>query len=599
MFRNSLYMYKKIWKYSKFRMLFMIVEVLATGLNTFVDVMFYKYLIDGVTNHKPFSYILTILGIRILTLFIYQAVLTIATEVVYPVTEVKITRGLSMELYEKVKDIDITSVDDSEFYDKYARAFNEIEYRSRVLLFTLGYVLRATLQIIVVSLTLAYINPIVLFIAIAGSLISMLANFYKAKYTYECDRKRTKVQRGFEYIHRVFYLPQYAKDIRTTKVSNILYGRYDELVEKKNKILLEVGPKIAIARLAAEVLFFVVGTGATSLYMIYEVYKKVIGVGDFVTGNYAVATLSENLLSFANILPQFAEHSLFINNYREVMEYESKLKIDDDAEDINPHQSSTIELKNVSYKYPNATTTTLNNINLVIKPGERIGLVGENGAGKSTLLKLIIRLYDPISGEIRLDNRPYRKITKRSLQDVFSIVEQDFQHYAFSIREDITFETKAQSTEEKVYDALKKVDLLEAVEKLPNGIDSGLTNEFDEEGINLSGGQLQRLAIARMIYQDSKVLIMDEPSSALDPISEAKMFDIIYKLAEDKTLILVSHRLSGVKDMDRILFMENGSIVEVGNHQELMNQDGKYANMFRIQAERYGVNSDEKESSVS
>lgn len=599
MFRNSLYMYKKIWKYSKFRMLFMIAEVLATGLNTFVDVMFYKYLIDGVTNHKPFSYILIILGIRILTLFIYQAVLTIATEVVYPVTEVKITRGLSMELYEKVKDIDITSVDDAEFYDKYARAFNEIEYRTRVLLFTLGYVLRATLQIVVVSLTLAYINPVVLLIAIAGALISMLANFYKAKYTYECDRKRTKVQRGFEYIHRIFYLPQYAKDIRTTKVSNILYNRYDELVEKKNKILIEVGPKIAIARLAAEVLFFVVGTGATSLYMIYEVYKKVIGVGDFVTGNYAVATLTENLLSFANILPQFAEHSLFINNYREVMEYESKLKIDDDAEDINPHERSTIELKNVSYKYPNATTTTLNNINLVIKPGERIGLVGENGAGKSTLLKLIIRLYDPVSGEIRLGNRPYRKITKRSLQDVFSIVEQDFQHYAFSIGEDITFETKAQAAEEKVYDALKKVDLLEAVEKLPKGIDSGLTNEFDEEGINLSGGQLQRLAIARMIYQDSKVLIMDEPSSALDPISEAKLFDVIYKLAEDKTLILVSHRLSGVKDMDRILFMENGSIVEMGNHQELMNQNGKYANMFRIQAERYGVDSDEKESSVS
>lgn len=599
MLKNSIYMYKKIWKYSKFRMLFMIVEMLATGLDTFIDVMFYKYMIDGITEQKPFSYIVTILGIRILALFIYQAVLTTATEVVYPATEVKITRGLSMELYEKVKNIDINSVDDTEFYDKYARAFNEIQFRTRVLLYTLGYVLRASLQIIVVSATLAYINPIVLVIAVIGAVISMAANFYKAKLTYDYDRKRTKIERGFEYIHRIFYLPQYAKDVRTTHVSNVLYGRYDEMVEKKNKVIFSIGPKLALTRLLAELLFFVVGTGATSLFMIYEVYKGIIGVGDFVTGKYAVSTLSENLLSFANIFPQFAEHSLFISNFREVMEYESKIKVDDDAVAVDGKKSNQIVINNVSYKYPNASKNAINDVNLVIKPGEKIGLVGENGAGKSTLLKLLIRLYEPDSGEIRMDNHPYRKITKESLLNAFSIVEQDFQHYAFSIREDVSFEVNQNSSEQKIYDALRKVDLLEAVEKLPNGIDSNLTNEFAEDGINMSGGQLQRLAIARMIYQDSGILIMDEPSSALDPISEAKMFEIIHQLAEHKTLILVSHRLSGVKDMDRILFMEDGNIVEAGNHQELMNMNGKYANMFKIQAERYGMDSEEKESSVS
>lgn len=588
MLKNSFYMYKKIWKYSKLRVLFMLLEIIAAGVNTYVDVMFYKLMIDGITAHKSFWYVLIILGIRTITLFVYQSVLAINVEVAYPATQLKITRGLSMELYEKVKSIDITSVDDSEFYDKYSRAFNEIEYRSRVLLFTLGYLIQTVVQIAIVGVTLANMNPLILLIALLGAVASTWANVRKAKMTYEYDKKRTKIQRAYDYVRRIFYQPQYAKDIRTTHVNQILYNRYEEAVKNDRNVIRKSGSKIALARILAEVIFFFLGTGATSLCLLYEVYKGVIGVGDFVTGSYAVQNLTNNLLGFANLLPQFAEHSLFIQNFRDVMDCESKIKVDEDAVDINIKESHQLDLKNVSYKYPNVSENTIRNVSLSIKKGERIGLVGENGAGKSTLLKLLLRLYEPDSGEIRMDNRPYRKITKESLMNAFSIVEQDFQHYAFSIKEDISFEVNEKSSEKKIRDALEKVDLLDAVEKLPNGLDSCLTNEFDEEGINLSGGQLQRLAIARMIYQDSGILIMDEPSSSLDPVSEAKMFEIIYRLAEGKTLILVSHRLSGVKDMDRIIFMEHGEVAEAGTHQELMKQNGKYANMFRIQAERYG-----------
>lgn len=588
MLRNSIYMYKKIWKYSKLRTFFMLLQVMVAGVNTYVDVMFYKLMIDGITDHKPLSYVIIILGIRTLTLFIYQSVLAINAEVAYPTTQLKITRGLTMELYEKVKSIDITSVDDAEFYNKYSRAFNEIELRSQVLMYTIAYLLQTIGEITIVGITLVNMNPVILLIAVLGAVASTLANIRKAKLTYDYDKKRTKIRRAYDYVRRIFYLPQYAKDIRTTQVNRILYNRYEKAIVEDRNMIRKSGSKIASVKILAEMIFFFLGTGATSLCLLLKVYKGVIGVGDFVTGSYAVQNLTKNLLCFANILPEFAEHSMFINNFREVMEHESKIEVDEDATDINTNESHQLDLKNVTYRYPNVTEDTIKNVNLSIKRGEKIGLVGENGAGKSTLLKLLMRLYEPDSGEIQIDSHPYRKVTKESLMKSFSIVEQDFQHYAFTIKEDISFEVNEISSEKKIKEALEKVDLLDAIENLPYGLDSCLTNEFDDEGINLSGGQLQRLAIARMIYQDSGILIMDEPSSSLDPVSEAKMFELIYHLAEGKTLILVSHRLSGVKDMDRIVFMEHGEVTEIGTHQELMKQSGKYAEMFKIQAERYG-----------
>lgn len=588
MIRSCLYLLKKIWKYSKFRVLFSFAVIIVGGVNSLIDVLFYKYMIDGISAHKSYIYILGILGVRIVVLIVYQCIQCLSNEILFPTCELKIAKGLSRELFEKVKSIDITTVDDPEFYDKYSRAYNEIEFRTKVLLYTLTYMLQVALQVALVGVALVYIHPVVVAIAIIGATLTMFANIYRAKLNAEYNKKQTVFGRGLDYIKRVFYLPQYAKDIRTTNISEVLYDRYDKFMIHQKNVIRKNGPRVALAKITGECIFFIMGTGATSAFMIYQVYKGILGIGDFVSANYAVASLSNNLLAVANCIPQLMEHALFIDNYIEVMEYESKIKEDKDAVNVNPKKSSQIELKNVTYKYPNAENNALEQINLLIRPGEKIGLVGENGAGKSTLLKLILRLYEPNEGELSLDGKPYCKITKKSLQNSFAVVEQDFQHYAFSIREDVSFESDEHSSENRVYDALKKVDLLDVIKQLPNDIDSNLSNEFDEEGISLSGGQLQRLAIARMVYQDSGILIMDEPSSALDPVSEAKIFEIIHKLAENKTLILVSHRLSGVKDMDRILFMDQGKIEESGTHQQLMEQDGKYANMFRIQAERYG-----------
>lgn len=206
------------------------------------------------------------------------------------------------------------------------------------------------------------------------------------------------------------------------------------------------------------------------------------------------------------------------------------------------------------------------------------------------IVSSVSTLYDPAKGEISTGGIAYHDISFESLSPKIGIVDQDFQHYAFSVSDNVSLQPRVREIDkEKLTDSLKKVNMYETISNLKNGVDSFYSKEFDSDGAEFSGGQLQRLAIARAIYSDASMLILDEPSSALDPINEQKMYDTIFEISKGKTLILVSHRLSCVKDMDRIFVMEKGKIIETGKHAELMALNGKYAEMFRLQGKRYGV----------
>lgn len=597
MLKNCMYMYKKIWCYSRLRIILLFFIAFFSGLNTLADLLFYKFMIDAIQFHKPFSYVIAILAVRLGILLATQCVDNISNTVVFPFCDLKIKRGFSMELYEKVKDIDLLSFDNSKFYDKYSRAINETEYRASGMLGTLSNILTVTIQVIIVVCTLAYINPIAIIIAVVGALVTAWANVVNTKSVYNYEMNKTRLNRGFDYIKRVFYIPEYSKDIRTTHLNKIMFRKFEELTHENTDVIKKFAPKIATVAILGSWVFQFLNIGVTSAVLVGQVYKGTLGIGDFVTALYAVSTLSINLLQFSNIIPQFTEHALFINNYVEVLNYESAIKSEPNAIEVSTSEAKSISLKNVSFCYPDAPQNAIDDVSLQIKKGEKIAVVGENGAGKSTLIKLLIRLYEPDSGEIQLDNIPYSHIKKECISQTYSVVQQDFQHYALSVAENISLSSEeaedSRISENKVNVAIEKVGLKEKMESLPLGIQTPVTKEFDENGVNFSGGQLQKMAIARMIYQDSGVMIMDEPSSALDPVSEAKIFDLIYRLAKGKTLILISHRLSGVKDMDKIVFLENGKIEEIGNHNELMKRNGKYAEMFRIQAERYGENETE------
>ncbi|MCL2265370.1 MAG: ABC transporter ATP-binding protein/permease, partial [Treponema sp.] len=444
------------------------------------------------------------------------------------------------------------------------------------------------LQVIVLCFTLAYFSPFIILIAFIGMIVTVWGNLVNAKKWFKVDMLQTRPNRFFDYIKRIFYMTLYSKDIKITNIKDILFKKYDEQVILMKKIISKEWPPIAAVAIIVSWLFNFVVIGVSGIFVIFRISKNLMTIGDFVSVNSAVRHLSAIMCEFSNIIPELTKHSLYIDNYLKVLNYESKMLVSHCAVSISPAAQHTIKIDNISFSYKNSVNPVIKDLTLSIKAGEHIAIVGENGAGKSTLIKLITRLYDPSSGNISIDDKQYSDIIKESLYGSFAIVLQDFQTYAFSLRENITLSDNSTAADiENINKILDIVDLKNLINELPNGYDTILTNELDDNGTNLSGGQLQRLAIARAIFQNTSIIIMDEPTSALDPINEARIFNIIDEICKDKTLILISHRLSGVKNMDKILYMENGQIMESGSHKELMDMNQKYSIMFRTQAERY------------
>ena len=277
---------------------------------------------------------------------------------------------------------------------------------------------------------------------------------------------------------------------------------------------------------------------------------------------------------------------MYVDKFRNFMEKESNIKVDADAEDFN-ERFHLLELKDVSFTYASKTEPALKNINITIRKNEKIALVGYNGAGKSTLIKTIMRLYEPQSGEVRINGKPATKYTVDSYRKLYGTVFQDFKLFSLSLAENVLMDEYDVSKEDVVSHALSKANFTNKLRQMPKGIMTNITREFDEEGAILSGGEMQKVAISRTFARDYDFIIMDEPSSALDPDSEYELNKLMMNSAYNKTVIFISHRLSTTRMADRIYMMENGEVIEEGSHDQLMQLNGKYAEMFNMQAEKY------------
>lgn len=583
-FSNMLFFVKLLFKCSPLLVIGEFVwGVLLILPQRVISVLGVKYIIDIVQSQKDLNRIFYVVALIAAVIIMSRLISWLFREFFWNVEKEKVYYRLNKTLYEKARSLDLESYDNPEFYNNFILNIESSSDNIQNLLGIVRNYFGEIVSLLTISSVLLTIDPLCLVIILGVICIFMPLGRHIGILQMNRRIDNTKLHRRADYFQRIFYLQDYAKEVRMNNIKPILIERYndaaDDVIDNQKKYWGKITKLYCIQDIGMQVLGFMF---ILPLYLGYLVLvKKSISAGDFVAtfnGAYSIA-MSINFLTVWAIA-RFEERGRMIENYREFLKADFKIK--DGKEKAEKGQPKEIKIENMSFTYPGNDEPTLKNINLTIKPYEKIALVGYNGAGKTTLTNLLLRLYDVSDGEIKIDDKNIKDVTVESHRDRFAAVFQDFQLFACSVGENVALSDKVDKV--RVFEALKHSGFNK---KLKNGADTELLREFDDNGIMLSGGESQKVAISRAFYKDCPYVILDEPSANLDPIAEYNLNQAMLDAAKNKTVIFISHRLSTTVNADKIYVMENGEIIESGSHEELMKQNGTYAYMFNLQAEKY------------
>ena len=328
-----------------------------------------------------------------------------------------------------------------------------------------------------------------------------------------------------------------------------------------------------------------VRNGIAYVYLIRLTLNEGLSVPDFLLYFTAVSTFTTWVMGILRDITKLHKDSLDISIVREFLEYPEPFKFEE-GEDVPDAESYELSLENVSFRYSSADQDTIHQINLTVHPGEKLAIVGLNGAGKTTLVRLLCGLFDPTEGRVLLNGRDIRDFNRREYYRLFSAVFQEFSILDVTVAENIA-QTAENIDYERIYDCIEKAGLTTLIQELPKGIDTHVGKEVFLDGVLFSGGQTQRLMLARALYKDGPILMLDEPTAALDPIAENDIYQKYNDMTQGKTAVFISHRLASTRFCDRIIFIADGTIAEEGSHESLLSNNGEYAKLFEVQSRYY------------
>lgn len=602
-FKNNIFMIGKVIRYIPVYVVLRIFHGVMYGILDFSATLFSYHLLRQVSDIGDFGNAVLVIALMAgfkLAFYLFDMWFQQLHD---PAQKQKLHLGMHRELFEKALSLDLACFDDPEFYNDFVWAMNESDTRATAVLDSTATFIHRTVSTVSILSLLFTIEPVVALILLASSVIAMICNMIGNKVNFKHRKETNSYWRKKDYINRVYHLADYAKELRVGKADDLLMKEYEE---NNNKIIetdVKYGKKYFLWwglgwELLGDITHF-----AVLIYMVFALKDDPSQVGAFAAAVGVIWRIRWTLSSLAEIISKFVEHSLFIEKYREFMRFVPEIK---DGEAELPEFES-LEFRNVSFSYEFAThpkykfhdtdykppkaedgKNALRNINLKLTAGDKIAIVGYNGAGKTTLIKLMMRLYDPTEGEILYNGVDIKTYDPVAYRKKIGTVFQDYKIFAATVAQNVVNgEYDEQTERDTVLSALDNADFTDKLATLKNGIDTHLTREFDDEGTNLSGGEAQKVAIARVFAADYPIVIMDEPSSALDPMAEYNLNQSILKNTEDKTVVFISHRLSTTRIADKIYMFAKGELVEQGSHQELLAQNGKYAEMFKLQSEKY------------
>jgi len=491
----------------------------------------------------------------------------------------------NMKLAEKVLNIDYEYMESPEMLERLQKARGGISGYSGGAVGVLNGLYSVTINGMVllgVGVAILWKSPWLFPIQFIALFVLALFNAKSNEIETQSYEKRTRVGRKFGYY--MFHLTDvfYGKEIRLYDGLGIWNRKVEKIEADMNSVEKEVNRSQCYQICWMDVIN-ALRDALSYFYIGYLALKKKIGIGDV---SLCIASASELYHGVRGVVfgwQDLLKRCKYVEQFIDFMDVSAAFK---KGEKIVADGKHTVEFSHVYFKYPGSEEYILKDINLKIQAGEHLALVGMNGMGKTTLIKLLCRLYNVSKGEILIDGINIMDYSEEEYRKLFSVVFQDYQIFAFSLRENIAFENSADDF--KVLHSLEKAGMLTALQELPEGLDTVLAKGFDENGIELSGGQVQKVAIARALYRNAPIVILDEPTSALDPMAEHEIYTGFNRLVKEKTAIFISHRLSSCKFCDRIAVIDGGTIKEYGTHEELMRlQSGIYAEMFTTQAQYY------------
>ncbi|MBE6802044.1 MAG: ABC transporter ATP-binding protein [Ruminococcaceae bacterium] len=583
-FKNYVYMLRFIFKHTPFMVFgYLFFDVLANLPWTLSNVVLLKYIIDVAVEGEGLYRVAVALVLFVAFVVITNLCTTLFYEVSLPKQREKLYFAIYKTIYEKAAKMDYEAYDNPEYYNDLVLAMNSMNERANAVLSNTQDILTNIIGVFTIGAVIVTIDPVCLiFVVVCVAIMTPIGRLI-AKVNVERTEAMTPYDRKNLYFSRVFYLQDYAKELRLSGAGKMIEARYNKNIYDRIKTIAPYLTRQWKLYFCQESLpmTILIYLGITLLMGYKAIVTKEASMGDFAATFNGAASISTSVFA---ITSQFAinirENGLFVEKFRKFMNAKEKMVSGNNKRFFE--KPPVIKFENVSFKYPGTDKYVLKNINLEISPYKKIALVGYNGAGKTTLTNLLLRLYDVTEGAITLDGVNIKDWDINSYHRNFAAVFQDFSLFGATLGENVSMNDSPDSKK-----AEKALEAASFDRELPNGTNSILLREFDDDGVSLSGGEAQKIAIARAFYKDCPFAILDEPSANLDPIAEYSLNQSMVKAAESKTVLFISHRLSTTVMADEIYMLENGEIIEHGSHNKLMELDGKYAYMFRLQAEKY------------
>lgn len=587
-FKNCMFLLRTVGKYTPSYLVMTFFEGIFFGIyDGFASVVFIKMLFDRLEAGRSFAELVQVI-------VIWAVLLTLRMGYGYgygwyykQAVRQRLHQRMQEDLFRKAQEIDLSCYDDPKFYNDFIWAINEADTRAAGVVEACNSLFQSVGSVLTIFGVMMSVSPVVVVFSLVFGVLSAYVGRIGEKLNVEEQEKAMPYKRKTDYVARVFTLPEYAKEMRIGHAPVLLRREYRQAMQERRKITKAYGLKQYAYFMVTDFTNGFLMNCGVYVYLTVRLFRGTITLGGFTAMTGAIFNLFWRFNSLAKTVTSFTNHGLYAEKLLTFLSYEPHIS---DGSEL-PGTIEDIVFDGVSFQYPGNAQDSLKELNFTIHRGEKVAIVGYNGAGKTTLIKLLLRLYDPTDGSIVVNGRNIKEYRCEPYREKFGTVFQDYQIFASTLAENVLADVYEEADRPRVERSLVQSTFADRLSSMPEGIMTPLTREFDEKGVNLSGGETQKVAIARIFAGDREVIVMDEPSSALDPMSEYELNQTILSYSKNKTVIFISHRLSTTRIADRILMFDQGRLIEQGSHEELMKQGGKYAQMFLLQAEKYTAKS--------